>query len=33
MMDIMVAYMFSFWYLLLMDNGCLYICLSFGTDF
>jgi hypothetical protein len=25
--------MFSFWYGLLMDNGCLYICLAFGTDF
>jgi hypothetical protein len=30
---IMVAYMFSFWYWLLMGNGCLSICLAFGTDF
>jgi hypothetical protein len=30
---IMVEYMFSFWYWLLMDNGCVYICLAFVTDF
>jgi hypothetical protein len=30
---IMVVYMFSFWYWLLMDNGCVYICLAFGIDF
>jgi hypothetical protein len=30
---IMVVYMLSFWYCLLMDNGCLYICLVFGIDF
>jgi hypothetical protein len=30
---IMVVYMFSFRYWFLMDNGCLYICLTFGTDF
>jgi hypothetical protein len=30
---IMVIYMFNFWYWLLMDNGCLYICLASGTHF
>jgi hypothetical protein len=30
---IIVVYMFGFWYWLLMDNGCVYICLAFGTDF
>jgi hypothetical protein len=30
---IIVVYIFSFWYWLLMDNGCVYICLVYGTDF
>jgi hypothetical protein len=30
---IMVLYMFNFWYWILIDNGCVYICLAFGTNF
>jgi hypothetical protein len=28
-----VVYIFSLWYWLFMCNGCLYVCLAFGTDF